>query len=251
MRLRILSDIHAEFRIPWHWPEDRDNYDVIVAAGDIAGSCASAVAELAGLGPAVFVPGNHEHYHHVLQDNIEAGREVARDTDVHFLARAATVIDGVRFIGATLWTDYALYRTTKPSMIVAGQNLNDHRLARYRESSGHIARFMPWHARSEHLADLKFISAALAEPFNGPTVVVTHHLPSAKSIAAKFSGDALNPAFASDLDHMILERQPALWIHGHTHDVCDYRLGATRVVCNPKGYGDENRAFDPYLTIEI
>lgn len=251
MRIRILSDLHLENRMPWAMPADRDAYDLIVAPGDILSSCDGSVEVLTRVAPCVFVPGNHEHYGHILQDNIEGGRAAARGTNVSFLSRDVAVISGVRFIGATLWTDYALYRTTKPSMVLAGQNLNDHRLIRYRETSGHNARFMPWHARAEHLADLKFISVMLAEPFAGPTIVVTHHLPSAKSIAPKFAGSALNPAFASDLDHLILEHQPALWIHGHTHENCDYRLGATRVICNPRGYGDENKSFDRRLTIEI
>lgn len=251
MRIRILSDLHLEFRLPWRWPDDRDNYDLVVAAGDIENSCPKAVEALAGLGPTVFVPGNHEHYQRLFQDNIDAGRAAAAGTNVTFLARDVAIIDGVRFVGATLWTDYALHRTTKPSMVVAGQNLNDHRLVRYREASGHIARFMPWHARAEHLADLKFIEQALADPFDGQTVVVTHHLPSGKSVAPKFAGSDLNPAFASDLDHLIERFQPALWIHGHTHEACDDRIGATRVICNPRGYGNENKAFDPCLTIEI
>lgn len=251
MRLRIVSDLHHEFGFPWRWPADRDRYDLIVAAGDIAGSCPEAIKSLEDLGPALFVPGNHEHYRHVLQDNIDAGRVAAAGTQVSFLSRDTAIIDGVRFIGATLWTDYALYGSTKPSMIIAGQNLNDHRLARYREESGHIARFMPWHARREHLADLEFLRSALAEPHGGQTVVVTHHLPSGRSVAPRFAASVLNPAFASDLDHLIEEHQPALWIHGHTHENCDYRIGATRILCNPRGYGNENKAFDPRLTVEI
>lgn len=251
MRIRILSDLHLESRLPWRWPDDRGDYDLVVVAGDIESSCTGAVEALAGLRLAVFVPGNHEHFGHILQDNVEAGRAAARGTSIAFLARDVAIVDGVRFIGATLWTDYSLFRTAKPSMIYAGQTLDDHKLIRYREQSGHVARFMPWHTRAEHLVDLEFIAAALATPHDGPTVVVTHHLPSIRSIAPKFASSALNPAFASDLDHLILQHQPALWIHGHTHEACDYWLGATRVICNPRGYGDENKSFDRHLTIEI
>lgn len=251
MRIRVLSDLHLENRIPWFIPTDRDAYDLIVAAGDVFDACNGSVEVLSRIAPTVLVPGNHEHYGHIFQDNIEAGRVTARDSSVSFLARDVIVIDGVRFIGATLWTDYALYHTTESSMVLAGEGLNDHRLVRYREASGRIAQFKPWHARAEHLADLKFIEAALRERFVGPTVVVTHHLPSAKSIAPRYVDDLLNPAFASNLDHLILEHQPELWIHGHTHDSCDYRLGATRVICNPGGYGGENKSFNNHLTIEF
>lgn len=251
MRLRILSDLHLEHQNPRPNLWDQEDYDLIVAAGDIHGSCAQAVEILAPFGPSVFVPGNHEHFGHILQDNLQTGRALATKTQVSFLARDIVVIDGVRFIGATLWTDYALYRTTKHSMVIAGQNLDDHRVIKYRETSGHIARFMPWHTRAEHLADLRFLEHALTEQFDGHTIVVTHHLPSIQSIPPRFSNNALNPAFASDLDHIIEQFQPALWVHGHTHNVSDYQIGKTRIVCNPRGYGAQNPAFDPRLTIEI
>src|SRR5690606_37391535 len=84
-----------------------------------------------------------------------------------------------------------------------------------------------------------------------PTVVVTHHLPSAQSVNPKFTGDLLNAAYASDLDQVIEDGRPALWVHGHTHDSCDYQFGDTRVVCNPRGYDDENAVFDRKLVVEI
>jgi len=168
------------------------------------------------------------------------------------------IVGGVRFIGATLWTDYALYRTTKPSMVLAGQTMPDHKLIRYRETSGHISRFMPWHARAEHLLDRAFIETSLREPHDGPTVVATHHLPSSKSIFRMFQGHPLSPAFASDLEPMIEKYQPALWVHGHAHHSNDYRVGATRIVANPKGYGpnpkrprSENPLFDEKMIVEL
>jgi Icc-related predicted phosphoesterase len=74
-----------------------------------------------------------------------------------------------------------------------------------------------------------------------------------KSIASRYANDALNPAFASRLEGMIERYQPALWIHGHTHDPCDYKLFRTRVVCNPRGYpGEYGRAgFKPDLTVVV
>ena len=170
--------------------------------------------------------------------------------------RRALAIDGVRFVGATLWTDYALLGSTKASMVLAGHEMNDHHLIRYREAGGHISRFMPWHARAEHLADLGFIRSVLSAPHDGKTVVCTHHLPSASSIAMRFRGSPLNPAFASNLDQLIIDVSPAVWIHGHTHSTCDYILGRTRVICNPKGYQRldrprENGAFDAKLVVEI
>jgi hypothetical protein len=101
-------------------------------------------------------------------------------------------------------------------------------------------------------------SRTLAIPFDGPTVVVTHHAPHPDSVARRFENDPLTPAFVSDLSEVIDRWQPALWFHGHTHDNFDYRVGATRIVCNPKGYGPmppgrriENVAFDVGRVVEV
>jgi Icc-related predicted phosphoesterase len=97
-----------------------------------------------------------------------------------------------------------------------------------------------------------FIEAELRRPFDGPTVVVTHHLPSSKSIAPQYKGDPLNPCFASDLDSIFETYQPEAWIHGHTHSSFDYTSGKTRVVCNPRGYAETpNPAFKDSLVIDI
>jgi Icc-related predicted phosphoesterase len=91
----------------------------------------------------------------------------------------------------------------------------------------------------------------MATPFRGPTVVITHHAPHPNSVNSRFVGDPLNPAFVSDLGDLIARHQPDLWLHGHTHCSGDYRLGRTRVICNPAGYGRENPAFDPTLVVEV
>jgi len=112
--------------------------------------------------------------------------------------------------------------------------------------------FRPEHARAMHLEQVCWIRERLTDEFNGPTILVTHHLPHPRSIHRKYRGSALNPAFASDLSHF-MGPPIALWVHGHTHESCDYVEEGTRVVCNPRGYGPSelNATFDPILTIEI
>ena len=101
-----------------------------------------------------------------------------------------------------------------------------------------------------HQQSRLFIDSVLkADPIK--TVVVTHHLPHARSIPPRFEGDLLNAAYASDLSAVIASGRPALWVHGHTHDSCDYMVGDTRVVANPRGYDDENVRFDPALTLRV
>jgi Icc-related predicted phosphoesterase len=247
MRLWILSDWHLEMQSRTWTPPciiDAPSADVVVVAGDVHSECRMSAAVLSGWSggrgkQVVFVPGNHEFYGGmVMQDDLAAAQEIADAKGrVHLLARRSVVIDGVRFVGCTLWTDYRLHGDPKASMIVAGQTMNDHQRIRIRETEDHVSRFMPWHAAVEHRLDLAFLVEELERQHDGPTVVVTHHLPSVKSVAPRFIGSSLNPAFASDLDWLIDKHQPELWVHGHTHDACDYLVGRTRVICNPVGYG--------------
>ena len=119
-------------------------------------------------------------------------------------------------------------------------------------------RVTPADALARHLDDRSFIEAELSKPFDRPTVVVTHHVPHPGSVAERFANDALTPAFVSDLSEVIDRYAPALWIHSHTHDLFDYRVDATRIVCNPKGYRPirprrriDNVAFDVGRVIEV
>lgn len=93
----------------------------------------------------------------------------------------------------------------------------------------------------------------MGEPFEGKTVVVTHHLPSMRSVAERYRHELLSACFASNLDHLL--GYSALWVHGHTHDSFDYAAHGTRVICNPRGYcragQPENRQFNPALVVEV
>ncbi len=169
-RLHVISDLHAEGDPDWRWPGPSPAADVVVVAGDVANGCADAVRLLASVWPdrdVVFVPGNHDHFGEILQDSLDAGRKAAEGSRVRLLQRDACVVSGVRFLGCTLWTDYRLAGQPRASMIEAGRNIPDHGRIRIREESGHVSRFMPWHAAAEHRRDLAFLVEALAVPFDG------------------------------------------------------------------------------------
>ncbi|TCR68181.1 metallophosphoesterase [Bosea sp. BK604] len=263
MRLLAVSDLHLEFG-PFEFPQTMPEYDVAVFAGDIGQPILGAIKWMSrqrqagplSEKPIVYVAGNHEFYASELQSNLAEAGQPADEAGIHLLHRRTVIIGQVRFIGCTLWTDYRLLGTPKPSMVFAGQELNDHRLIKYREENGHISRFMPWHAAAEHRLDLAFIRSELATQHDGPTVVVTHHAPHPRSVQARRQGSALSPAFVSDLGNLIESFQPELWIHGHDHGSHDYRVGRTRIFANQAGYpslhGDrENRGFDPSCVIEV
>lgn len=243
MRIRVLSDLHLEFQ---DWTPPPVPADAVVLAGDIdvgpggvewARRCFPSAA-------VIYVPGNHEFYRGRLQDVSSALREAGESFGVSVLDGDAVVVDGVRFLGATLWTDFALYGT-EPEQIAramahAKRGIRDFSVIRF----GDEGLLRPEHARELHLAQVTWLRIALAEQFHGSTVVVSHFLPHRKSIHPKYEGDVLNPCFASDLADIV--RAPVgLWIHGHTHESCDYVVNDTRVVCNPRGYlpMDPNRDF--------
>jgi hypothetical protein len=100
-----------------------------------------------------------------------------------------------------------------------------------------------------------WLAHRLAEPFDGPTVVITHHAPSPRSIHPRFAGSPLNGCFVSDLERLMDGERVHLWIHGHTHDSFDYTVAGTRVLCNPRGYAknglNENVAFDAGLVVAV
>ncbi|RVA80063.1 metallophosphoesterase, partial [Mesorhizobium sp. M7A.F.Ca.CA.001.11.2.1] len=197
----------------------------------------------------VYVAGNHEFYKGSIKEGLEDGRNAAAQFPrVYFLENDSVVIDGVRFVGATLWTDYRVEGHPELAMAYARERMNDHRLiAKQRDP---WQRFLPETALRMHQDSRQYIDTALkADPVK--TVVVTHHLPHPWSIPPRFKSDLLNAAFASDLSNVIEDGHPALWVHGHTHDSCEYRIGSTRIICNPRGYEDENAKFDPTLVVRI
>jgi Icc-related predicted phosphoesterase len=258
VKIWLFSDLHFEFE-KWLRPLARKlpDADVCVVPGDVLNGCANSVEylarELAGRMPVIFVPGNHEFYNDSIVEGLEYGRRAAAaHPDFHFLEDDLAVVGGVRFVGATLWTDYALDGAVQKAwaMQAGADQMSDHRVIRLQDNPPRRS-FMPADALDIHRRSRAFLEQALALPFDGPTVVVTHHAPHPGSIHPRFKGDGLNPCFASDLSEVLDRWKPELWVHGHMHNSADYRVGETRVVCNPLGYRGENLQFNPHLVLEV
>ncbi|CAB3741027.1 hypothetical protein LMG22037_06445 [Paraburkholderia phenoliruptrix] len=261
MRIQIASDLHLEIvhqSFPGFNPIAATDADLLVLAGDIAKG-ADAIEPFAHWRvPVIYVHGNHEAYGSEYDPLADTIRTRAAGTAVHYLECDALVVGDVRFLGCCLWTDYALNGTRDRSMALAGRMLHDHRVIR----TGGGDRFRPAHALAEHERSMEWLQNELAKPFDGRTVVVTHHGVAPPSVHPRYASDPVNAAFVSDLRH-VLERAD-VWIHGHVHDSFDYRVGQSRVIANPRGYATnrlmagapvdlkwENPAFDPALVIEI
>jgi predicted phosphodiesterase len=274
MRLHILSDLHLELPRCNFVPVAPDA-DLVILAGDIHNDVRGiewASQTYAGR-PVIYLAGNHEFYGAHWDDLIVRLRRAAEGSNVHFLENDALVVQGVRFIGATLWTDFELFGPLRmQSCMLAAQGLmyDFKRIITGPPARGALstnvqspadivapsALLEPIQTVERHRVSRERIEALLAEPFAGPTVVVTHHLPSWQSVAVRYQEDPVSAGFASDLESILRAFEPSLWIHGHTHDSFDYRLGKTRVICNPRGYVSragtvENAAFKSDLIVDI
>ena len=238
MKLYVLSDLHTEFAD--FTPQDT-NADIVVLAGDIGVGRKGLdwAARHFTDRPVLYVPGNHEYYGHdlALIDELQS----AAPENIHVLNNDTLVFDGVRFLACTLWTDFKLHGEKEAwfARQRARRLLTDYDAIRNGRR-----RFTPEDSVELHETSREWLQRKLEERFEGPTVVVTHHLPATLSVAKQYANDPLNPAFASSLEDLIREHRPDLWIHGHTHVPCDYRLFDTRVVCNPRGYPREAGAAD-------
>lgn len=244
MRIRIYSDLHLEFT-PFEPPAH--DADAIVLAGDIDNGAAGI--EWAGEAfekPVLYLAGNHEYYEGEFDAVQEAMGAAARKRSVELLDCSGVVLDGVRFLGCTLWTDYSLApREERPAVIEAARKLNpDYQLIQRGSRA-----FSPEDAIALCSRHRAWLAAALAAPFPGKTVVITHFAPHPRSIAPAYVGHRANPGFVLDLEDMM--GSAALWIHGHTHTFFDYRVRGTQVICNPRGYPGEATGFKPDLIVEV
>lgn len=253
MKLNILSDLHLScgaVEVP------RNDADVVILAGDIARpkEAVSWALELAK--PVLYVAGNHEFYGASINGVADELKQLCAGTDIHVLDNDQVTIEGVRFLGTTLWTDFMLWTGDQErtlAMLEAQRFMRD--FSKIHVDGPAPRLFTPDDAAALCRADAQWLENRLAEPHAGPTVVITHHAPSRQSIHSRFAGSRLNGCFVSDLQHLVDGQRVQLWVHGHTHDSFDYLLHGTRVVCNPRGYAkdgvNENPSFDREFVVQI
>lgn len=191
----------------------------------------------------VMVMGNHEHYGFRYQKTYSHIAANLPD-NVVLLENQTHTIDDVVFVGATLWTD--MNKGDDLTMWHMKSMMNDYKqITMFNEVKSAYHRLTPEKTVEDHYRSKQFIAETVANRFDQKFVVVTHHAPSKASTHPRYVHDTMmNGAYSTDLSKFILENpQIKLWTHGHTHDVFDYMIGSTRVVCNPRGYQDyEERA---------
>lgn len=274
MKVNVISDLHLEFD------------DLVLPGGDIlilSGDVAEAkhlkkdqyspdlvllpherkrpdrymrffVEECSKYRHVIYVMGNHEHYggrfdktYSHLKDNLPS--------NIKLLEKETVEIEGVLFVGATLWTD--CNNADPITMYTLKHGMNDYRVVQnYYADQNQYFKLIPEFTYADHVKAKSFIGKTATANPDKTIVVVTHHSPSKRSIKPKYERDVhMNGGYSSNLDEFVMDHPNIkFWTHGHTHDMFDYMIGQCRVICNPRGYsGYEERAkeFDPTVGFEI
>jgi hypothetical protein len=206
----------------------------------------------------IFIVGNHEHYNGDFAKTIPHFRDVLGYLkNLHILEKEIFVLDDVTFIGGTLWTDMNR-RDTRTLHAISGM-MNDFRCvgnsANLVDQRGWNGRFTTVDAADDHDAMVEYIRLMIEGKWDQKFVVVGHHAPSRLSTHPRYASEAImNGGYSSELDNFILDHpQIKLWTHGHTHEDFDYRIGSTRILCNPRGYVSYEERADTWklVTVEV
>ena len=274
MKVNVISDLHLEFDdlvLP--------GGDVLILSGDVCEAknlkkdhyqkdavqfsferkrsdryIRFFVEECAKYQHVIYVMGNHEHYGFRFDKTFNHLKDNLPD-NIHLLEKSTVEIDGVLFVGATLWTD--CNNADPITMYTLKYGMNDYRVVQnYYPDKGLYFKLIPEFTYADHVKAKNFISKIAQDNADKDIVVVTHHSPSRKSTKPKYERDFhMNGGYSSNLEEFIMDHPNIkVWTHGHTHDSFDYMIDKCRIICNPRGYsGYEERArdFDPTVGVEL
>ena len=282
MNIQLLSDLHLESN-PHFKPRPLPGADLLVLAGDIGSYQQGSLLASLGIAdfglarfsplplaqggaawptPVLFVPGNHEYDGLDFEEARLGLQKTCERLGLVWLERESVVMLGVRFVGSTLWADFDALSTDAARSggdLTLGQQLKArekaYRAANFYLKKNHALRqgqpMLAEQVREEGLQAQAWLRQALAEPFDGPTVAVTHFAPSLLSTDPRYGLTPGTAGFCNSLDELLpLAR---LWLHGHLHCPSDYMKHGCRVVANPLGYArkGEQASFRESLRITL
>lgn len=252
--LQIHSDLHLEFyKTIAAVPTIEPKAPLLVLAGDVGYPTRPLFWDFLkrcsqDFQHVLLVLGNHEYYNS--RSQVSQGKALSMKdvealvlgmleylglTNVHLLQKSEITLEGIRFVGATLWSSVL----AKQAPFIEG-SMNDYRNILVTDTDPLRVRDTN-RLHAEHTA---FLREALAKSATipEPTVVITHHLPTPALIHEMYAGSNLNAAFASDILETLEDNQvPVAWICGHSHISNRMRIRGCECVLNPWGYPGENR----------
>lgn len=248
MKIQIISDLHQEFGIS---ELSFKNADLVILAGDINLGVKGIewIKQNIFNKPVIYVLGNHEYYKGAYPRTLHKIAELAKGSNVSVLENNRIEIDGIRFHGATLWTDFSLFGSPIEYGIICQGKMNDYRLIRRDPTYSKLRSIDTYKI---HQFSKNWLIESLEESKDYKNVVITHHAPSIKSVPQLYESDPITSAYASNLEDVIRKYQPLYWIHGHIHTPSRYMINQTEIICNPHGYISEKyNGYHKELIIEI
>ena len=245
MRIHLLSDLHLEFQ---DFSPATLDADVVVLAGDV--DLLARGVEWANKTfhcPVIYVSGNHEYYKGHLDRTLQKMRAKAL-SHVHVLENEQVVINGVRFLGTTGWTDFYSTDNATSAMLAAQLSMNDYKQIR---TGNQYHRIRPIDLQQKSHFAKQWLLSQLSTKYQGKTVVVTHHAPSPECAPSiKYEMGHLAAAYVNDWKEFA-ELDIDLWVHGHTHVGYHKSINGIPHASNPRGYPFEDTGFVSDLVLTI
>ena len=247
IKIALMSDLHLDVG---NFKVDPIEADLCIIAGDVCEVAAGSPIEWAKRNipnmPVYFIPGNHDFYGGRIGNVLNRWRKQVKNSNVHLLYNEVANFGSINIIGSPLWSGLNWVDPIQYAHLI---RILKFRIADF--SCIYTSGGAGWevsHMLYEFKVAVEFLERELAKQDDKFKLVVTHWAPSKQSISSQFEGEELNPYFINDLPDLV--KKSNLWIHGHTHDPFDYRLGNDpnkgRVICHPRGYPSEFKKREKY-----
>lgn len=256
MNLHPVSDLHiAKGEIVEPLPLCADVLvlagDVIEGASNVQAIAAAAKNYIEACRPVLFVAGNHEFFGSIYAQAIRSLHRECAKLGITFLHNRALTIEGVDFFGATLWTSFVLPgMSDKRGNISTGAHfMPEYRMCWTDKRGGQP--LSPDYTIRAHNKSRRLLEKFLFLKSNRPKCVITHHAPSLQGVAPRYRGSTTTAAFVTNMEPMIAQHGPHVWVFGHTHFHVDKMLMRTRLFSNPRGYTSQREDFKPSKTVRI
>lgn len=256
--ISYISDLHVEFS---PWQSKGMGGDIRVFAGDICDQARSGTSPIQWIAnqpertPAIFVPGNHDFYGHSIPDRLAQWKHEIREFPwIHILDDSSVTIDGIHFLGGTLWSGLELWGEPSSQLALDIQRgIRDfdaifhenqdfaeaHRMLKAMGNDAHQSNLIRWFSVHEMICRHHGTREFLERECTPDSIVITHFPPHPSGIPEKYREHRLSPYFCNNMSLIRAGNAPRIWISGHMHNEFDHTVANTRMLCNPRGYPHE------------